>query len=52
MPLKVMVNSIFEKTELGPSHVTKFGRNVWVHGLMLDAKYQEDVLNFLLLLLL
>jgi len=53
-----MANSIFEKTEivsglqiwnsnfhisgLGPSHETRFCRNVWVHVLMLYAKYKED----------
>jgi len=48
MPSKVVANSIFEKNEiasnfhisgLGPS---QFGINVWVHVLMLDAKYEED----------
>jgi len=58
MPSKGMENSIFEKTEivscpqilepnfhisgLEPSNVTKFSGNVWIHVLMLDAKYEEN----------
>jgi len=32
----------FNISGLGPSHMTKIGKNVWVHVLMLDAKYEED----------